>query len=90
MADAARDREQQADDELRDGPGVGARACGHDDPALRGGGQVDVVDADAVARDHLEPARALDDGAIDRLDTGDPAVGRGRERRERGRRRSPS
>jgi hypothetical protein len=33
----------------------------HDDAARRGGGDIDVVDADAGAADHLQPLGALED-----------------------------
>ena len=60
LRDVARERDQQADRLLggRDDRRVGR--VRDDDPAARGGVDVDVVDADAGAADHLQPVGALD------------------------------
>jgi hypothetical protein len=60
LRDVAREREQQGERVLGGGDHVGLRRVGHDDPALRGGGDVHVVDPDAGAADDLEARRPVD------------------------------
>src|SRR5690606_31254880 len=48
------DGEHQCDGMLGGGDGVAEGRVHHDDAAARGGGDVDIVDADAGAADHLE------------------------------------
>jgi len=55
-----RQREHQRDRVLRGGDRIAERRVHHDDAARRGGGNVDVVDADAGAADHFEPRGAFE------------------------------
>ena len=54
VGDALREREHQADAVLRHRRVLRAGGVHHDDPGFGGGAHVDLVDARAVARDHLE------------------------------------
>ena len=63
--DPARQGEHQRDREVRRGVGQDVRRIGHHDSPRRGRRPVDLVDADGVARDDLEPVRRLDDGRGD-------------------------
>jgi hypothetical protein len=57
----AREREQQRERVLGGGDDVGLGRVGDDDPALGGGGDVDVVHPDAGAADRLEVPRVGQD-----------------------------
>ena len=57
LRDVAGQREQQRERVLGGGDDVGLRRVGDDDAALGGGGDVDVVDADAGAADRLQARR---------------------------------
>ena len=56
LGDLAGQRHHQRDRVLGRGDGVAEGRVHHDDAARRGGGNVDIVDADAGAADHLEIA----------------------------------
>ena len=60
LRDVARERDEQADRVLRGGDDRRVRRVRDDDPASRCRLDVDVVDADAGAADHLQPLGALD------------------------------
>ena len=60
LRDVAGEREHQRDRVLGGGDRVGLRRVGDDDPALGGGGDVDVVDAHAGTADHPQVVGALD------------------------------
>ena len=62
--------------------GVGARRAGDEDAAASGGGEIDVVDADAVAGDDPQVGAASMTSAVtgpwrDRIATGSTAAGKG-------------
>ena len=60
LRDRADEREQQPDRVLGRRDDRGLRRVDDDDAALRRGGEVDVVDADPGAADHLEPRGPVD------------------------------
>ena len=60
LRDVPREREDQPDRLLRRRDDRRLRRVRDDDPASRRGGDVDVVDPDARAADHLQPVGALD------------------------------
>ena len=60
LGDAARERQHQGDGVLGGGDVVAAGRVHDDDAALGRGVDVDVVDADAGAADHLEILRRVD------------------------------
>ena len=61
----AGEREHEADGELGDGNGVGARSVHDDDAAARGGFGIDVVDAYAGAANDAQLRRVLHQGVVD-------------------------
>jgi hypothetical protein len=65
LRDVARDREQQRHRVLGRRDDVRARRVDDDDAALRGGGDVDVVDPDAGARDGAQVRRAGEQVGVD-------------------------
>ena len=77
LRDVAGEREHQRDGVLGRGDHVGLRRVGDDDAALGRGGDVDVVDADAGAADHLQVVGALDQLGVElrRRADQDPVVG---------------
>src|SRR6266511_5196185 len=60
LGNVARHRHQQADGVLGGRDDRRLRSVRDDDPAARGGVDVDIVDPDAGAADHLQPLAALD------------------------------
>ena len=57
----ARQRQHQGDGVFGGGDRIAERRVHHDDALGRGGGNLDIVDADAGAADHFQPRRLLDD-----------------------------
>ena len=76
LRDVAREGDEQADRVLGCGDDRRLGRVRHDDPATRGGRNVDVVDADTGAADHLQPPGALDQlgGELGRRADDDPLV----------------
>src|SRR5581483_7585071 len=61
LRDVAGERDEEPDRVLGRGDDRGVRRVRDDDPASRRGLDVDVVDADPGAPDHLQPGGALDE-----------------------------
>ncbi|MGY3426582.1 hypothetical protein ACVWZW_007086 [Bradyrhizobium sp. F1.13.4] len=61
LRNLARQRQHQGDSVLGSRDRIAERRVHHDDALGRGGGNLDVVDADAGAADHLEIGRLLED-----------------------------
>ena len=60
LRDLPRQREHHRDGMLGRGDRIAERRVHDDDAAARGGRDVDIVDADAGAADHLQPGRGVD------------------------------
>ena len=72
----ARQRQHQRDGVLGGRDRIAERRVHHDDALGGGGGNFDIVDADAGAADHLQPRRLLDDlgGRLGRRADGEPVI----------------
>src|SRR4029079_13474406 len=60
LRDVARERDQEPDRLLRGRDDGGVRRVCHDNAAVSGGVQIDVVDSNPGPADHFQPAGALD------------------------------
>ena len=74
LGDATQEGEQESHGEIGDRLVVRAGRRGDHDTARRGGGDIDVIDADAMLGNDAQPGRGIHQGGVDGVEGHDPGI----------------